>query len=323
MWVGGGTMLIWRVSQQATHAYPSICHNIGIFEMCFHVDATSWVWFLFVREGNRSLKLKLSMLSILKLLGLGSIFRVFCLLFEVTLELGAWFNMPLRLCLWPFCSFCQNVWVHCSQPLAHQLTRARTGKPMEVVDSGIMRRVQGFFISMQSVYSTLWSVLPGMLRYSDAWPFITKSHDQTDRVLSSIFSPYVQFNFSTDAGRLINGKFIQFVLTLLIFSVKCQYQVPKGCSIFDKDMFSCWFFKHKAVAYVPLARCSTLEAALTAISIFIAFGRPKSPYESTKKYEYDSVWLIWWPRDACCYLCGHAAHPLWGWRTFAKAGLEE
>ena len=202
-------------------------------------------------------------------------------------------------------------------------TFARTGKPMEVVDSGIMRRVQGFFISMQSVYSTLWSVLPGMLRYSDAWPFITKSHDQTDRVLSSIFSPYVQFNFSTDAGRLINSKFIQFVLTLLIFSVKCQYQVPKGCSIFDKDIFSCWFFKHKAVAYVPLARCSTLEAALTAISIFIAFGVPKSPYESTNKYEYDSVWLIWWPRDACCYLCGHAAHPLWGWRTFAKAGLEE
>ena len=23
---------------EATHAYPSICHNIGIFEMCFHVD---------------------------------------------------------------------------------------------------------------------------------------------------------------------------------------------------------------------------------------------------------------------------------------------
>lgn len=95
-------------------------------------------------------------------------------------------------------------------------------------------------LSMQSVYSTLWSVLPGMLRYSDAWPFITKSHDQTDRVLSSIVSPYVQFNHSTDAGRPINRagltqvKFIQFVLTFLTFSVKRQYRAPKGCSIFDK-----------------------------------------------------------------------------------------
>ena len=56
MWVGDGTMLIWRVSQQATHGYPSICHNIGIFEMCFHVDATSWVLIFVCERGKQKVK---------------------------------------------------------------------------------------------------------------------------------------------------------------------------------------------------------------------------------------------------------------------------
>ena len=222
--------------------------------------------------------------------------------------------MPLRLCLWPCCSFCQNVWVHCSQPLAHQLSSllihprqnweadGSCGQWNHAKSSGLFHLYQcsQFTVPCDQCFQACWGILtPDLLsrratikQIGSSLPlFRHTSNSTTARMLDAP---------STGPVSPTSSSFNLFSLFWLLVS-SASTRCPKGAAFSTKShMLSCWFFKHKAVAYVPLARCSTLEAALTAISIFIVFGVPKSPYESTWKYEYDWYILIWWQRDACC-----------------------
>ncbi len=176
MWVGDGTMLIWRVSQQATHGYPSICHNIGIFEMCFHVDATSWVLIFVCERGKQKVK------------------AVNVKYFEVD-----WFGKhhpSFLLTVWS-CPWTRRLVQHAIEVALmavllllpkrlSALLSATCSSPRLVVDppeTELGNRWKLWTVesceefrafSSLSMQFTLWSVLPGMLRYSDVWPFILR-----------------------------------------------------------------------------------------------------------------------------------------------------